>query len=153
MEYYLCRGMELARLSQDQLYKLHEHEKSERTIIEYDPMMGIGKTMPKDSRALMPYEIQQIFNLPPLKETWQIPDRDPQQAEHSARLRKDFRSHGLLPEYGDLKTGRVDVVHEWDDKFLSVFERGAIDLIYHGQRKRGKLSDDIDNPPPFNDKD
>lgn len=102
MEYYLCRALESCRLTEEQLYKLHAHEKKERV-----------------KRCLNPFEIQEIFGLNSLKEHYRIPVNDSAQSGHNQKLRGIFRNKNLIPVNGDFSVMQIDEIHAFDEKVRS----------------------------------
>ncbi len=123
MEYFLCRAMEIGRLSSDQIDLLH--------IIEKESL-------------LMPHEIQNRFGVPPLKENYQIPPEDlTGQAQHNQRLRGDFRRAGIYPESGDLPRD-LKIVHAFDAKVNEALIENKINLFYMGGKSAKKrFSDEV----------
>ena len=125
MEYPIARSMEVCRLDLGQLYQLQEREK----------ILG---------RCLMPHEIQDKFNLIPLKVCYEIPERDPAQAEHTQRLRNDFYQHRLFPAFKFVEADRVDLVHEFDNKVRAlVVDEMKFELRYTGAERKTRLKDAV----------
>lgn len=145
MEYYLVRAMEVCRLSQSQSARLHAHEASDRISRDFDPILGTYKeTAVRGMRCLMPYEIQEKFGLPTLKEAYGIPEDDQDQAKHNQRLRKDFAKNDIFPKGGDLSTMRVREVHDFDLLVRSLNDQMKIDLCYRGGRQnKSRISENI----------
>lgn len=144
MEYYLCRAMEVCRLSEEQLSSLHLHESSERVVKDFNPKLGTFASVEyKSSRCLMPYEIQSKFKLPLLKEVYLIPENDNAQSSHNQRLRNEFRSLELIPKGGDLSTLDVERVHSFDKSIREFNNQMKIDLVYRGGRERKRMSDEL----------
>ena len=112
MEYYLCRAMEVCRLDHEQMIQLHVKERN----IE---------------RGLNPYEIQEIFKLPTLKEHYGIPqDNDSAQANHNQKLRMKFRELGLKPQHGDLAYGDLRALEDFDFKVRKAHDELSLDLQF-----------------------
>jgi len=122
MEYFLCRAMEIGRLSSDQIDWLQLNEK----------------------KGWMPYEIQARFGVPLLKEHYQIPPDDLNaQAVHNQRLRGDFRRAGLFPDGGDISVSDLKRLHEFDRKVLDALTSNIINLFYMGPNaKKKKYTDE-----------
>ena len=156
MEYYLCRAMEVCRLSEDQLYWLHNHEIKSRLIQEIDPItLEPTKFKGRDKRCLFPWEIQECFDLPTLKEVYGIPDNDVAQSGHNQRLRGMFRKKGLIPIGGDLVITDVETIHAFDEK-VRLDPELDLQFRYTGEGKKGrkKAVDEIDDDQkskPFGD--
>lgn len=127
MEYILCRAMEICRLNEEQYVQLKNKESN------------VG-------RCLYPSEIQQIFNLPLLKEVYQIPELEVPQAVHNQRLKSEFRAKGLIPiPTGDLDVYQTHYVHLWDRKVKEFHDHMQLDLMFRSSRATKKrLSDQIE---------
>lgn len=144
MEYYLCRAMEVARLSMDQLFQLQAHEKKDRRIVEFDPLSGETlKVNEKSTRCLMPYEIQEMFKLPTLKETWNIPSVETLQEQHNINLRKQFRERGMIPRGGDFNLTNTADIHDFDERVKHEINNSNLDFICHVGSSKRRLSDSI----------
>lgn len=145
MEYYLCRAMEVCRLSEDQLNRLHTHEASERLVKNFNPALGTYEQIEnRGQRCLMPYEIQARFNLPTLKEVYLIPEDDAAQSTHNQRLRGDMRKFDLVPIV-DLSTLNVEKVHDFDFKVKKLNDELKLDFVYRGGKsKKQRISSDLD---------
>ena len=124
MEYYLVRAMEVSRLSSPKLDTLHQKEISL-------------------NRCLMPTEIQTVFGLPTLKETWQIPEIETVQASHAMKLRSKFRELDLSPKFGDLSVTDPESVHNFDLKVMRLVENGELDLICSMPTSRSRVADSV----------
>lgn len=145
MEFYLCRAMEVARLLPDQVERLHAHELSNRQMIEYDPTTETCKEFAlRKIRCLMPYEIQDAFHLPPLREHYRIPGKDSDQAGHNQRLRLEFRKLDLVPKGGELSALDPFDVHAFDVKVRSAVMLGKINFAFQGGG-RGRTRDEFDD--------
>lgn len=130
-------------MSLDQLYRMHQHEQTARKIIEFDPVTGDPtKVEDKAVRCLFPYEIQEIFHLPSLKETWRIPENPNLQERHNMNLRQQFREKGMIPLGGDLSSTDVERVHTFDDRVKSEIEKNTLDFTCQISTKR-RVSDSI----------
>lgn len=112
MEYYLCRAIEVVRLSNEQLMQLQMKERNLK-------------------RVLYPFEIQECFKLPTLKETWEIPNDDQAMTSHNNKLRKELKGLGFAPIY-DFVSSDVDLIHEYDMKI----KNSTIDFLYSRTSKR-----------------
>lgn len=144
MEYYLCRAMEIARLTESQLQDLQEHEKKERILKDFDQLTGeYRKNQIRERRCSMPYEIQAMFSLVPLKEIWCIPFDDlSAQAAHSSRLRGELKK--IIAPLSDLPVVNVKDIHDFDIKIRNMFNSGEVDFVYSGGKKeRKRLTDGI----------
>lgn len=118
MEYFLCRAMEIGRLTTDQIWLLQEREKK---------------------CCWMPYQIQDFFKLPVLKEHYQIPTDDlTAEANHNQRLRSEFRKSGIYPKYGDIHEGDPEEAHLFDDQVLEALKLNKINLFYMGSISKYK---------------
>lgn len=122
MEYFLCRAMEVARMSLQQLDQLHHHERKV---------------------CLMPHEIQHLFGLPPLRDVYLIPEDEAAQARHNQRLRARFRELKLHPPGGDLSICDGEAVHRFDKRFRFELEQGNLDLVYSAGGRRSRLKEDL----------
>ena len=112
MEYYLCRAMSVCQLDNEQLMALYAHENN------------IG-------RALYPFEIQEIFKQPTLKEYYGIPvENDIAQDNHNQKLRTQFRKLGLKPKNGDLSTNNLEEIKTFDEKVRDAFDTLALNLEF-----------------------
>lgn len=125
MEEYLCRAMEVARLTDIELERLQEHEKRERVLSVY-----MGEPM-KIRKILRPFEIQMALKLCTLKEQYGIPESDDSsQAEHNKRLRKELKDLNLTPKHGDFSVMDVIQIHPWDWKVREAVKAGKISFYY-----------------------
>ena len=100
MEYFICRAMEIRRLNPDRVFTLQEREKEMK-------------------RCLMPYEIQNKFNLSSLKEAYHIPEAASLQEQYILSLKAQFRKLNLYPEKGYINSVDVERIHEFDEKVLA----------------------------------
>lgn len=121
MEYYICRAMEAIRLTEDQLAQLQWNE---------------------SKKCFMPHEIQKIFNLPPLKEAFLIPEIEAAQSAHNQRIRSDFRRLGLSPEH-DISPMDIDRVHSFDETIREADRQGKINFTYQGAVRKRRTTDEI----------
>lgn len=108
MEYRLGRLLEIARLGLSQVEALHAAEAVR-------------------NRAFQPFEIQTMFNLPPLKEQWAFPESESELAALAARLRLEVEQR-KLGSRRDLSPLEVEEVHRFDDRALSSLEFRALDF-------------------------
>jgi len=137
--------MEVCRLSEDVLSRLHAHELSERYLQDYDSLTGtFKKNEKKEVRCLMPFEIQEMFNLPPLKQVYMIPEVEAEQSSHNQRLRNEFRLAGLVENGRDLSVVNVLEVHAFDRKAKEANDALKIDLVFRGSKTtKGKFSERV----------
>lgn len=141
MEFYIGRAMEVCRLSEDQVFLLHEHEKKSLLNLDLNPDGGVDpeKVRTKMIRCLLPFEIQSCFNLHTLKEHYGIPIHEASQAAFAQKLRHTFRVKGLIPEGGDFSVNDLDRIHAFD---LAVRSDPMIDLAFQFDGKNMKGADD-----------
>lgn len=145
MEYFLCRALEVCRLSQSEIEKLHEHEKSDRILKKYDASKGtFGEMQMKIPRCLMPHEIQSMFNKPLLKESYLIPEDQTLQSVHFNRLRNEFRAIDLIPKGGDFSAQNIEAIHFFDESVIHASNALKVDLVFRGKEKKGRLSSSFD---------
>lgn len=123
MEYYLCRAMEVGRLSPVQLDRLHNQEQK---------------------KCLFPFEIQSLFNLSTLKQIWGIPNNDISQDLHNQRLRLDFKKINLVPAMGDLSVLDTSAVHDFDIRVRHEMEQGNLNLSCNIGGGKKRLKDSVD---------
>ncbi len=117
MEYYLCRAMEVCRLSGEQLARLHVAENNIK-------------------RGLYPFEIQALFKLCTLKEHYGIPpDNEIAQANHDQKLRVQFRRLKLIPLGEDLVLTKIDALKKFDLSVIRQSEDLALDLTFHARNQ------------------
>jgi hypothetical protein len=122
MNYSIARSHEIRRLSYEQMISLKVYEKNAQ-------------------RCLMPWEIQERFNLPPLKATYLIPEVEAAQASHTARIQGDFYQQKIYPTFLYLGSLDIDKAHEFD----RVVSESNVDFIYSGAgQKKTKFRDLID---------
>lgn len=138
--------MEVARLSSDQLERLHEHESKDRIFEDYDQRTNtFAKSTVRQRRSLMPFEIQEIFKLCSLKVKYQVPEVDTAQSAHNQRLRMAMKSLGIAPDY-DLSVLNVDAVHAFDRSVISAVESGKLqfhaEMASRGRRLKEQLVGD-----------
>lgn len=163
VEYYLCRAMEVARLTDEQLARLQAHEKKPRVGREWDTKTQDFKTFEdRIVRCLNPWEIQSCLGLPTLKEHWAIPDNDMALAMHNQRLRNQLRNaemgggekKNLVPlrDFSILGIENVEAVHRFD---LEI-KRSVISFRFQfGSGKSSSVKDKIKGkirgkfPKPF----
>lgn len=144
MEYHLCRAMEICRLTEDQLFNLHEHEAKERIFEEWDQRtQTFGKSRDKATRGLMPFEIQELFKLSPLKEHYSIPENDIAQSVHNQRLRLELKGLGLAPKF-DLVISDVPTIHAFDTSIREADKQGKLNLHYQGPKARNRMIEQVD---------
>lgn len=104
MEYYTVRAMEIWRSLPDEIEQLHRHEVTDRKGVGYDPstqtVSGFERRSP---RCLMPFEIQSVFNRPPLKAYFEWPHNNEDMAGFASRC----EAH-VVQVVGDA----LDMMHE-----------------------------------------
>lgn len=145
MEYYLCRALEVCRLNQTELEKLHVYEKSGSVLKKYDASKGtFGEIRSKSQRCLMPHEIQSMFNKPLAKESYLIPEDATFQSVHFNRLRNEFRANDLIPKGGDFPAHNVEAVHSFDESVIQASNALKVDLVFRGKEKKSRLSSSFD---------
>ncbi len=143
MEFYLCRAMEVARLLESDLERLHAHEEKERIFREWDTQtQTFGKPENRIRRALFPSEIQECFKIPTLKDIWGIPETDQAQQAHAHRIRTELRALELSPKH-DFLVMSVDEVHAFDKRVAKAVSEGKINFSYQGGPGRGRLRDSL----------
>jgi len=144
MEYYLCRAFEIGRLTLDQVSKLQEFEKKDRILEDYDYRTeSFGRIRNKPCRCLLPFEIQQMFNLPPLKDFYGIPDEASEQAKHMQRIRDDFKKNNLGPKY-DLSTLDIFTAHVFDQTVLNALQDCRLNFHYVGSKKGRRATEEVE---------
>lgn len=119
MEYYLCRAMEVCKLTEGQLAALHE----------YEELKG---------RCLFPYEIQGKFNVPTSAQFYELSSDPGEQSSHNQNLRNQFRQHGLFVNGEDLSATVVKPVHDFDRVVRNLHQKLAIDFTYRGAKSSRK---------------
>ena len=131
MEEYLCRAMEVARLTDSELERLQNHEKKDRVLKEFDPITNTFKKQELRIRKILrPFEIQECLKLCTLKEQYGIPvDDDFHQNMHNQRLRKEMKDLKLTPLY-DFHVHEVDKIHPWDWEVKEAVKAGKISFYY-----------------------
>lgn len=121
MDYSISRAHEIRRLSYENQISLKIAEKN------------VG-------RCFMPFEIQERFQLPPLKASWLIPEIEAAQASHTQRLNSEFYKEKIFPAFGYLSVLDVERVHQFDQ----VISDSTIDFIYLGAgQKKVKFRDQL----------
>lgn len=142
MEYYLCRALEVARLDDSQLALLHKHEKSVESKRGYDYQTQTYESVnPRAPRALTPFEIQQMFNLPTLKEHYCIPSDENTLSVHMDLVRKQLRAKNLVPLSGELSSFEVEKVHNFDANIREEVTNGIVSFFYSTPLRSRKKSD------------
>lgn len=121
MEYALTRAMEVCRLNLEQIARL---EARERAL----------------NRCLMPLEIQNVFQLDPLKITYEIPEDDSEMAKHSQRIRKEFYQHKIYPIFQSVSALDIDEIHKFDDIVRKlVVDEMQFELRFMGREAKTRL--------------
>lgn len=121
MEYAICRAKEVKRLS-------------------YENHIGLKVYERNANRCLMPWEIQERFNLPPLKLTYMIPEIEATQASHNARIKSRLYELGIFPKYLYLSALDPETAQRFDE----VIDKADIDFVYSGGSKKGKFRDQLE---------
>lgn len=143
MEYYLCRAMEVCRLTEEQLQKLQQHELKERFFEEWDQKtQTFGKATTRSIRCLYPFEIQECFKLPTLKEQYGIPEVEAAASAHNQRLRLEFKKHELAPKF-DLSVLNVSAIHSFDYLIREADGKGLLNLHYQGGSTKRRLTEEM----------
>lgn len=124
MEYAICRGMEITRLSSEQLVDLQDYERNTRL-------------------GCHPYEIQKMFNLPELKVAFEVPELEPAQAAYAQKLRNDYYKQGLFPRFQHVGVLDVEKLHEFDNALIGL----SLDYVYQGRERRKSLREGLDDTP------
>jgi hypothetical protein len=120
MDFLSVRAIEVARLTEDQLNQLHEHEK-------------------KRGFASANSDIQKNFQLSTLKAHYGIPDHPESMSLHAARIKQVIRDAKLWRIEGDSSvfSGDLDAIHSFDWGVWN--RRFNLDFSYQGPVKRGRL--------------
>lgn len=145
MEYYLCRAMEVARLTEDEFIRLQNHEKKGRYFKDWDNLnQTFGNPVDRTKRTLMPFEIQDCLKLKSSREIWGVPDHEQAQSAHSQRLRSRLDALKIAPKH-DFHNSQVDLIHEFDSKVRDSVAGGEIDFAfqYTGSNSRGRVKDSL----------
>lgn len=141
MEYYLCRAMEVSRLTEEQLRSLQSYEKKERYFTEWDERtQTFGKATDRKVRCLYPHEIQDCFKLCTLKEHYGMPEVEAAQSVHNQRLRVEFKKNHFSPKF-DLMIMDISNVHEFDDVIREADRKGLLNLHYQGGVTKRRVTD------------
>ena len=124
MDYYVARAMQVAYMSQDDIRALHAHED-------------------KRGYCLNPFDIQHLFGIASIKETWMIPDDDNEaQVSHSARVKSAIDRLGLTrTDYGFPGQINTDATHAFD--WAVSKNTGNVDFVYSGPTKRSRRLSDV----------
>lgn len=118
MEYAICRGMEINRLSSEQEIQLQTAEKNK-------------------GRCFYPFEIQDMFALNTLKITYGIPEHEGSQATYNQKLRQQFYNQKLFSKYEHMGILNIPLAHEFDSKL----RMSNIEFIFSEGTRRKRASD------------
>lgn len=99
-------------------------------------------------RCFTPFEMQEFFNMPPLKIVYLIPETEPAQAAHAQRIRQEFYKYGLFPSHKEISMSQVESVHEFDNQLIGK----EIDFVYTGAAKKRSYKDEVKDEGHWNDK-
>lgn len=124
MEYFLARAFNVCRLSEEQLISLHLKESNIK-------------------RALMPFEIQDIFHIPTAKEAYMLPDDDSSLSSTMQGIRNQFRKAGLVPLRGDFTCTDLEGLHKFDERLREQERDCKISLVYSGSSKKTRITDSM----------
>lgn len=119
MEYEICRGMEVLRLSPTQIEILQNTERAR-------------------GRCFMPHEIQRLFRLNELKVFYSLPEVDAALSSFTQKLRNQYLEKSFYPFFQNLSSLETSVVHQFDDQIV----KAGIDFHYSSGGKK-KFSDDV----------
>lgn len=123
MEYALCRAFEVSRLVSEDLIRIHTKERAIR-------------------RCLLPFEIQEMLGLPPLKERYQIPEHEGSQGKHAQFVRGLMRKHDMIPKDGDFNITDFERIHIQDEKIQRL--NLDLELTFKGTApKKRRLVDEL----------
>lgn len=76
MDDCVVRVLEVLRLMPDEMDRLHNEEVRETVPVDYDPETGTcSQVIARTPRCWMPWEIQEVFHKPPLKEYYHLSGR------------------------------------------------------------------------------
>lgn len=137
MDFYVSRAMQISCLEIGQINDLHDIER------------GRGS-------CLANWNIQNIFNLPTIKERWCISDDGAAQEGHANRVRTMLLSQKVAQNETEkrvnadgkeetfvarpweaITTGRLDSTHAYDARVYDAIQAGQISFTYEGSASTG----------------
>ncbi len=139
MEFYLCRALEIARLTAEQLSVLHEAETKK----------GLG--------CLAPSGIQSTFGLTTLKEHYKVPvggkAAERLAAAHWLRCAglladRQYLS-GFMPPAVVLQEGNIEAVHLFDSRIFQAVLGGKLTFMYGADEPEEEPAHDPDAYRPM----
>ena len=125
MEFFICRALEVGRLTEEQLIKLETHERNIH-------------------RCLTPPEIQESLNLPTLKEAYQIPEHEVSQSQYNMQIRSKLRANYLVPNFGDFSISDVEKIHAYDKNVKALTDTLALEFTFQGGKSKRRISEDLE---------
>jgi len=128
MEFWISRAMQISLMNYPQLERLHFRE------------MDKGY-------CFLNSEIQVIFNLPPIKSAYGIPNEPEAQRAHADRLRAELLANKLLAHEGDGRVCALNVeeTHSFDQMIFH--KRELVTWAYMGPtstRRKSKTLSEIE---------
>jgi hypothetical protein len=126
MKNYVARALQISIMSKDQIESLHSMENS------------IGYLLPN-------WNIQQLYSLPTIKESYQIPEKEEVFNIHGSRIESELKNKGLIAvETSDATQLNSDV--SWTNSFDWNVHNKKSEIIWEFSSYgygRGKLTDQI----------
>lgn len=121
MDFYICRAMEVGRLSREQLERLHEIEAGSPELGTH----GLG-------RCLNSYEIMLIFRIPGVKDFYEIAGRNVEiiLQDWADKLRDELIMAKCLPY--DEKEHRIKWITSSDVEETHAFDWGVFNRVEGG---------------------